>query len=138
MSDSEEFFKLNLTDLQSFSPFRFQKSPVWEITGAEFSRAGSHTAGANATQKGISIRFPRVTRLRHDKTWREATDVPQLKALLTTSHTISDWSRRLKAISLHSSPSTTRDTLKRAFEEEEEEIEMKVVYLALYLFNFYS
>jgi hypothetical protein len=33
-----------------------KQSPVWEITGAEFSKSTTHTAD------GISIRFPRVTR----------------------------------------------------------------------------
>ena len=37
-------------------------SPVWEVTGAEFSKAEIHTAA------GISIRFPRVTKIRDDKT----------------------------------------------------------------------
>ncbi len=50
-----------------------KKAPVWEITGAEFSSSDVHTA------EGISIRFPRVTRVRDDKTWKEATDVARLK-----------------------------------------------------------
>ena len=52
-----------------------EQCPVWEITGAEFSRAELHTAG------GISIRFPRVTRERHDKTWRTATSLSELRHL---------------------------------------------------------
>ena len=35
-----------------------EKSPVWEISGAEFSKADLHTAS------GISIRFPRVAKIR--------------------------------------------------------------------------
>jgi len=50
----------------------FQKSQVWEITGAEFSRSNVHTAG------GISIRFPRLSRIRDDKSVKQATDLPQL------------------------------------------------------------
>ena len=50
-----------------------QASPVWEITGAEFSSSNIHTAG------GISIRFPRVTRIRDDKDWTNATDLDRLK-----------------------------------------------------------
>ncbi len=50
-----------------------KKAPVWEITGAEFSNSDTHTAG------GISIRFPRVTRIRDDKSWKEATDLERLK-----------------------------------------------------------
>ncbi|VUZ56212.1 unnamed protein product [Hymenolepis diminuta] len=97
-----------------------KQSPIWEITGAEFSRAGAHTAGAGGGQEGISIRFPRVTRQRPDKTWRDATDVPRLESLFTSSHTQSDWSKRLDAISKPSNQLATRDTLKRAFKEIEE------------------
>ncbi|KAH9495827.1 DNA ligase 3 [Bulinus truncatus] len=56
-----------------------KKSPVWEIIGAEFSKAEIHTAD------GISIRFPRVQRFRDDKTWKEATDLPRLKKLFEES-----------------------------------------------------
>ena len=52
---------------------RRQESQVWEITGAEFSKSDIHTAD------GISIRFPRVTKIRHDKDWKTATDLPRLK-----------------------------------------------------------
>jgi len=45
---------------------------VWEITGAEFSKSEAHTAN------GISIRFPRCTRMREDKSWKEATDLTRL------------------------------------------------------------
>lgn len=51
----------------------FQNAPVWEITGAEFSKSNVHTAN------GISIRFPRVTRIRDDKDWETATDVDHLQ-----------------------------------------------------------
>ncbi len=50
-----------------------KKAPVWEVTGAEFSSSDVHTAD------GISIRFPRVTRIRDDKSWKEATDLEHLK-----------------------------------------------------------
>uniref|UniRef100_A0A8D0R7Z1 DNA ligase n=1 Tax=Sus scrofa TaxID=9823 RepID=A0A8D0R7Z1_PIG len=50
-----------------------KKAAVWEITGAEFSRSEAHTAD------GISIRFPRCTRIRDDKDWKSATNLPQLK-----------------------------------------------------------
>ncbi|KAL6074134.1 hypothetical protein STEG23_025617 [Scotinomys teguina] len=53
-----------------------KKAAVWEITGAEFSKAEAHTAD------GISIRFPRCTRIRDDKDWKSATNLPQLKVLL--------------------------------------------------------
>ena len=49
---------------------------MWEITGAEFSKSSTHTAD------GISIRFPRVTRIRDDKDWKTANDLPHLKVSL--------------------------------------------------------
>jgi len=56
-----------------------KESPVWEITGAEFSKADLHTAF------GISIRFPRVTRIREDKTYDTATNLQELKELYQAS-----------------------------------------------------
>jgi len=50
-----------------------QAMPVWEITGAEFTQHDVHTAA------GISIRFPRVTKIRDDKMWKTATSLPELK-----------------------------------------------------------
>lgn len=50
-----------------------KKSPVWKISGAEFSKADIHTAD------GISIRFPRITKFRDDKNWENATDLPRLR-----------------------------------------------------------
>ena len=57
--------------------FFLQKAPVWEITGAEFSKSTTHTAD------GISIRFPRVTRIRDDKDWETANDLPHLRVSYT-------------------------------------------------------
>ncbi|XP_029029642.1 DNA ligase 3 [Betta splendens] len=56
-----------------------QQAPVWEITGAEFSKSEMHTAD------GISIRFPRMTRIRDDKDWKSATNLHQLKELFRIS-----------------------------------------------------
>uniref|UniRef100_UPI00398EB682 DNA ligase 3 n=1 Tax=Pristiophorus japonicus TaxID=55135 RepID=UPI00398EB682 len=56
-----------------------KKAPVWEITGAEFSKSEAHSAD------GISIRFPRCTRIRDDKDWQTATNLPQLKELYRVS-----------------------------------------------------
>ncbi|XP_068567763.1 DNA ligase 3 [Cebidichthys violaceus] len=56
-----------------------QQAPVWEITGAEFSKSEMHTAD------GISIRFPRMTRIRDDKDWKTATNLEQLKELFRIS-----------------------------------------------------
>lgn len=47
--------------------------PVWEISGHEFTKHDVHTAN------GISIRFPRVARVRHDKTWDTATTLSELQ-----------------------------------------------------------
>ncbi|XP_046850595.1 DNA ligase 3-like isoform X2 [Xenia sp. Carnegie-2017] len=54
-------------------------APVWEITGAEFSKSTTHTA------YGISIRFPRVTKIRDDKDWKMATNLKELKKLVAAS-----------------------------------------------------
>nr|XP_046267721.1 DNA ligase 3 isoform X2 [Scatophagus argus] len=56
-----------------------EEAPVWEITGAEFSKSEMHTAD------GISIRFPRMTRIRDDKDWKTATNLHQLKELYRIS-----------------------------------------------------
>ncbi|XP_075237081.1 DNA ligase 3 isoform X2 [Lycorma delicatula] len=53
--------------------------PVWEITGAEFTKHDVHTAA------GISVRFPRVTRIRSDKNWETATSLSELKVLFEKS-----------------------------------------------------
>merc|ERR1712079_621091 len=57
---------------------------VWEITGAEFSKAEIHTAD------GVSIGFPRVTKIRDDKDWKTATNLSQLKQLFETSKQSTD------------------------------------------------
>ncbi|XP_023309068.2 DNA ligase 3 [Lucilia cuprina] len=53
--------------------------PVWEITGAEFTKSSEHTAS------GISIRFPRITRLRDDKSAEQANDLELLEKLYEAS-----------------------------------------------------
>jgi DNA ligase-3 len=50
-------------------------APIWEISGAEFSRSTRHTANQ------ISIRFPRVKRVRDDKDWETATSLKELQAM---------------------------------------------------------
>jgi DNA ligase-3 len=61
-----------------------KNSPVWEISGAEFSQSNVHTAD------GISIRFPRVTKIRDDKDWETATSLSRLKVLYKTSKEATD------------------------------------------------
>lgn len=56
-----------------------KNQPVWEITGAEFTQHDVHTAD------GISIRFPRVTKIRDDKTWETATNLQELHVLFKNS-----------------------------------------------------
>ncbi|XP_066922731.1 DNA ligase 3-like [Clytia hemisphaerica] len=61
-----------------------KNSQIWEITGAEFSQSSTHTAD------GISIRFPRVTRIRNDKDWKTATSLKRLKVLYKESKETTD------------------------------------------------
>ncbi|KAI4457498.1 dna ligase 1/3 family member [Holotrichia oblita] len=57
-----------------------KNQPVWEITAAEFTKQHDfHTAD------GISMRFPRVTRIRDDKNWETATNLEELKYLFKES-----------------------------------------------------
>lgn len=62
-----------MVNLPAAACLLLQEAPVWEITGAEFSKSEMHTAD------GISIRFPRMTRIRDDKDWKSATNLHQLK-----------------------------------------------------------
>lgn len=81
-------------------------APVWEITGAEFSHSSTHTAA------GISIRFPRVTRIRDDKDWTTATDLARLKALYDKSSQPTDISRPSQKRPGSSAPSPFKKKLK--------------------------
>lgn len=56
-----------------------KKMPVFEITGAEFTQSDVHTASS------ISIRFPRITRVRDDKTAKQATSLEELVHLFEES-----------------------------------------------------
>ncbi|KYQ48394.1 DNA ligase 3 [Trachymyrmex zeteki] len=69
-----------------------KKQPVWEITGAEFTNQGVHTADA------ISIRFPRVTRIRHDKDWSTATTLDELRVLFKRKPESVDFGRLLDTL----------------------------------------
>ena len=61
-----------------------KEMPVWEICGAEFSKSDAHTAD------GISIRFPRIAKQRNDKTFKEATNLAELKCLYESSKSCSN------------------------------------------------
>lgn len=61
---------------------------------------------------GISIRFPRVTKVRDDKDWESATTLAELKSLYETSKIISD---------IAPAPSFTASKDKLKEEEEEDE-----------------
>ena len=67
----------------SHMPEMFVKDPmkadVWEIIGAEFSQTKTHTAA------GISMRFPRVLKVRDDKDVASATSLQELKKLVDAS-----------------------------------------------------
>ncbi|XP_071992327.1 DNA ligase 3 [Engystomops pustulosus] len=79
------WLKINKNYYPDFIIREPEKAPIWEITGAEFSKAEAHTAG------GISIRFPRCTRFRDDKDWKSATTLQQLKELYRVSKEKSDF-----------------------------------------------
>lgn len=92
---------------------------MWEITGAEFTNQGVHTAD------GISIRFPRVTRIRPDKTWSTATTLNELRDLFSKKPGSVDFSLLLNASDVKgvlkkspsSSPEKTRKTAGRSDNE---------------------
>lgn len=65
-----------IPDMVAKSP---DQMPVWEITGAEFTKSDHHTAD------GISIRFPRITKQRDDKSYKEATNLHELNVLFQAS-----------------------------------------------------
>lgn len=60
------------------------KSVVWEVSGAEFSES-SKSSSTKHTAAGISIRFPRVTRIRDDKDPSDATTLKELIKLKNAS-----------------------------------------------------
>jgi DNA ligase-3 len=69
-----------------------KSQPVWEVTGAEFTQHDVHTAD------GISIRFPRVTKIRDDKSWDSATSLKELKVLYAKSKENTDVSLLFKGM----------------------------------------
>lgn len=74
-----KWLKCNSAMIPDFIARNPDAMPVWEIAGAEFTKADGHTAD------GISIRFPRVTRRRSDKQPAQATNLEELKHLCDES-----------------------------------------------------
>ncbi len=87
-----------------------KKSLVWEITGAEFTKSDIHTAG------GISIRFPRITKQREDKTWETATSLTELEHLFKASKEAVDYDIEYST----SSPSSSSNSAKPSKVKKEE------------------
>lgn len=92
-----KWMKANKPMIPDFVARDPKNQPVWEITGAEFTNQGVHTAD------GISIRFPRVTRIRSDKNWETATNLNELRNLFKTSTESTDFSLLLASTSKDSS-----------------------------------
>lgn len=65
-----------IPDVLAKDPF---KMPVFEIVAAEFTNSDVHTANS------ISMRFPRITKIRHDKSPKEATNLEELTHLFKES-----------------------------------------------------
>lgn len=93
-----DWLKCTKTMVPDFIANDPKKQPVWEISGAEFTQHEVHTAD------GISIRFPRVTKIRNDKTWETATNLQELQILFKRSKEGTDVSLLLKDTHIASSP----------------------------------
>lgn len=92
MSKVPSWLSCTKTMVPDFVAREPKNQPVWEITGAEFTQHDVHTAD------GISIRFPRVTRIRDDKDWKSATSLQELQKLYATSKEETDVSLLMKEI----------------------------------------
>lgn len=56
----------------------FKPSMVMEIKGADITESPVHSCGTPDNKKGVGLRFPKLVRVRDDKTWKEATTVSQI------------------------------------------------------------
>lgn len=111
-----DWLKCTKTMIPDFIAKDPKKMPVWEITGAEFTKNQIHTAN------GISIRFPRVTKIRDDKDWKTATNLIELKALFAKSKDTSNFTFNAKGSDSEQtddskSPKKTKETNKRKADE---------------------
>lgn len=108
VSKVPDWLKCTRTMVPDFVARDPKKQPVWEITGAEFTQHDVHTAD------GISIRFPRVTRIRDDKDWQTATNLQELKELVKKSKENTDFSLLTKTeIKSEDSPGPSKKGLKK-------------------------
>ena len=82
---------------------------MWEITGNEFTKSDIHTAA------GISVRFPRITRMRDDKNWQTATSMKELQDLYKASKEKADFDIDY---STKSSTADDNDDIKKEVKEE--------------------
>ena len=75
-SQTETPFRLNFVSMDPKLPRLrniFQKPFVFEIAGSGFDKA--------ANRKIFTLRFPRVLKIRWDRSWKEAVDLPELQAM---------------------------------------------------------
>eukprot|EP01112_Ceratiomyxa_fruticulosa_P000135 TRINITY_DN10155_c0_g2_i1.p1 TRINITY_DN10155_c0_g2~~TRINITY_DN10155_c0_g2_i1.p1 ORF type:complete len:958 (-),score=247.00 TRINITY_DN10155_c0_g2_i1:54-2888(-) len=77
-----KWLHINRTHVPDWIPLDPKHMPVWEIESAQFQDSTGHTSG-------MSMRFPRVVKIRDDKDWEDATNLKQLKAIAKASIGIS-------------------------------------------------
>lgn len=113
MSKVPSWLKCTKTMVPDFVARDPKKQPVWEITGAEFTQHDVHTAD------GISIRFPRVTKIRDDKNWIQATNLEELRNLFKTSKEKTDYHEILtkNSIDLDVKTSPSKDKKQKTLTE---------------------
>lgn len=100
---------------------------LFSIVGAEFTKADNHTAG-------ISIRFPRVTKIRDDKNHSTATNFDELKTLFKNSKESVDVKLLIdssddddvKILTTMQNNEIDRKKIKKEEDEEMEEVDVKI------------
>jgi len=78
-------------DTDKFNPdVWFEANQVWEIKAADLSISPAHTAarGLVDAAKGISLRFPRLVRVRDDKTAEQSTSPEQVRDLYVAQDSV--------------------------------------------------
>jgi DNA ligase-1 len=70
--------------------FWFEPSAVWELRGADFTLSPVHTCAMGVSEeepgRGISLRFPRLLRIRDDKSAEEATTPEEIAEMFLAQH----------------------------------------------------